>query len=69
MNITFTDMEKSLTGYCKNNGLPNAAVKVVDCGEYKRYALIENGRTIYESQSAEAVAVWVDCLVIARRYK
>jgi len=67
MKITFSNMEKSLTKYCKNKGLSHAVVKLAGDDKDKRYHIIENGKNIYDSQSAEAVAVWVDCLVITRR--
>jgi hypothetical protein len=61
----FTEIDDWAKQYEETKDVTGWLVETID--GYKSYVLIENNKGLYDNQSLEAVAVFIDCLQMARK--
>ena len=69
-NINRNDMCDTIEGYAKKAGFPEIRCYVVTFEDgVKEYAICDDTEWLFGSQSAEAIAVHIDMLKLAKRSK
>jgi hypothetical protein len=70
MEYAKTDMCRTIETYAKRRGFPKIRCYVVTLeNDIKEYAICDDKEWLYGSQSAEAIAVHIDMMELAKRSK
>ena len=70
MDHAKNDMCRTIETYAKRNGFPKIRCYVVTQEDgVKEYAICDDKEWLYGSQSAEAIAVHIDMMKLAKRSK